>query len=144
MRGDTVVVLEELAFAKALCDLLAPSGTARLAYITAEFQPFSNQHRPDVVFVPRVGGFVGQTVFLEVKLSTKSITHGRGFQNLVEHRQFAAEALETTISRYVYVTCQVVPELSKAYLRSHNILVYDSVGTASDVVARLKEFGIIP
>jgi hypothetical protein len=144
VQDDTIVAAEELAFATSLCDLLAPSGTTRLEYITAEFQPFSNQHRPDVVLVPRVGGFAGQTVFIEVKLSTKPITDGRRFQNLAEHKEFAAEALETAISRYVYVTSQVVPEFSEAHLRQNNILVCDSVGTASDVIDRLKELGIIP
>lgn len=74
----------ELAFAEKIQRFLQAVGTASLEYITAEFQPFSNQQRPDVVFVPRVGGYEGQTIFIEIKLSAKPIGSARGFQRLVE------------------------------------------------------------
>src|SRR5437762_1045819 len=96
----------ELAFAEALSGLLAGRGTAGLVYITAEMQPFSNQQRPDVVFTPNSGPFASQTIFIEIKLSAKPLKEARSYLNLVEHKEFAAEAIQRRIGCYVFVTKQ--------------------------------------
>src|SRR5580704_3739350 len=101
----------ELAFAEALLGLLG-RGAARLEYITAEMQPFSNQQRPDIVLTPASGGYSAQTVFLEIKVSTKPLQSGTDFNNLVEHKAFAADALDKPIARYIYVTTGEMPEFS--------------------------------
>jgi hypothetical protein len=133
----------ELPFAEALRSLLRRLGTARLEYITAELQPFSNQQRPDVVLIPNSGGYAGQIIFIEIKLSTKPIRDSRGFQNLIEHKDFAAEALEGSIGRYVYVTNASVPEFSKKFLMERGIHVLDVVSTEAEVVDRLKALAAI-
>lgn len=134
----------ELAFAEELRDLLNSHGSARLEYITAEFQPFSNQQRPDIVFAPRHGGFVGQPIFIEVKLSTKPIRDGHGLRILVDHKEFATDALETNIARYVYVSNVEIPEFSKKFLAENSIAVIDRVSMPSEVVSGLRALGILP
>ncbi|MGH8612690.1 MAG: hypothetical protein ACREYF_11845 [Gammaproteobacteria bacterium] len=133
----------ELAFAERLCGLLARSGSARLEYISAELQPFCNQQRPDIVFVPRSGGYRGQTIVVEIKLSTAKIQTGRAYQTLVEHSVFAGEALGRPIGRYIYVTKSVVPEFSKRFLAGRGIQILDSVTTEAEVVEWLRTTGVI-
>jgi hypothetical protein len=133
----------ELAFAEKIQRFLQAVGTASLEYITAEFQPFSNQQRPDVVFVPRVGGYEGQTIFIEIKLSAKPIGSARGFQRLVEKKQFASEALGARIGRYLYVTNESVPELLKKRLEQEGIQVLDDIANEPELEAQLQELGLI-
>lgn len=135
-KGVMNVPAPELAFATNLRELLAPYGQVSVEYITAELQPFSNQQRPDVVFIPGAGGYARQTIFVEVKLSTKTIQDGRGFTNLVEHKVFAEEALERPVTRYLYVTSQSVPEFSSRQLLAQGIIIIDSI---VDVPGLLKE-----
>jgi hypothetical protein len=134
----------ELDFATSLRTRLLPSGEVRLEYITAELQPFSNQQRPDIIFTPRSGGYVGQNVFIEIKFSTKSIHDGRWLRALVEHREFAAEALGIAISQYFYVTEVAIPEFSKTFLEQHGIYVIDSVRTETELLEQLRASGIVP
>jgi hypothetical protein len=94
----------ELEFAETVSKLLADLGKTRLEYITAEFQPFSNQQRPDVVFLPKAGGYAGRTIFVEIKLSTKTLVEARSFSHLLEHKTFAEEAMECIVARYIFVT----------------------------------------
>ncbi|TWB86775.1 hypothetical protein FBZ93_12815 [Bradyrhizobium macuxiense] len=133
----------ELDFARQLKVLLEAAGTASEEYITAQMQPFSHQQRPDVVFVPNAGGYAGQVVFLEIKLTSKQILHGRGFANLVENREFAEESLERPIGRYILVTSQSVPAFSARFLADRNVTVFDEVTSPEVVIERLREQQIL-
>ncbi len=132
----------ELAFAEMLLGLLQPAA-ARLEYITAEMQPFSNQQRPDVVLIPTSGGYSGRTIFLEIKISTKPLQSGANFNNLVEQKTIAAEALGSPIARYVYVTDEAVSEFSKRFLKGHGIDVFDRVKMPQDVIDQLRQIGAL-
>lgn len=57
----------ELLLANELAAQLSASGSCVVEYATAEMQPFSNAHRPDLVYTPASGPYSGQTVFIEVK-----------------------------------------------------------------------------
>jgi hypothetical protein len=134
----------ELAFGQSLCQLLGQFGEARLDYITAGLQPFSNAQRPDVLFTPNIGGYADQVIFLEIKLSTKPLRDGRGFSNLIEHLEFVEESLEKSVSKYFYVTGQDVPEFSESFLRSKKIHVLDKISSQAEVMERLRSFSILP
>jgi hypothetical protein len=133
----------ELAFVTRMRELLAPYGNVSVEYITAEFQPFSNQQRPDIVFSPHTGGYAGQTIFIEVKLSTKPIQAGRGFTNLVEHKAFAEEALERPIRKYIYVANQTVSEFSSRQLLAQGIIVIDNAESEQRLMEELERLDII-
>jgi hypothetical protein len=135
---------KERIFSERLCSLLGRYGSARMEYITAEFQPFSHQQRPDVVFVPRSGGYAGQVIFIEIRLSSERLLRGPGYQVLAEHREFAVEALDTRITRFIYATRQGIPELSKKILHRRGVDVLDSISNEIDVVAGLAALGIVP
>ena len=133
----------ELAFAEQLASVLRSYGESSLVYITAEMQPFSNAQRPDVVWTPSGGGYAGQIFFVEIKLSTKPIVSGRGFRNLVEHREFATEALERAIAGYVFVTNADVPEFSKQFLAENRVHAIANVKTPEDVLMYLRDIGAL-
>jgi hypothetical protein len=133
----------ELAFAEELASLLHPRGAASLEYITAEMQPFSNAQRPDVVWTPNAGGYAGQIFFFEIKLSTKPILLGRGFRNLVDNLNFATEALERAITRYVFITSANVPEFSERLLSENKVHVIASVSTPEAVLSYLRQIGAL-
>ena len=132
----------ELPFAEELARVLATVGAARLEYITAEMQPFSNQQRPDVVFIPKSGGYAGQIIFIEIKLSIDPLQGGH--QLLVEHRNFAAQALESSIGKYAYVTNAIVPEFSKKFLMHRSIYVIDGASAPGEVANSLIALAAIP
>ena len=129
----------ELRFAEKFCTLLREYGSARLEYVTAEFQPFSNQQRPDVAFLPGSGGFKGQLVFFEIKFAP---TTWRS-QNLAEHRKLALETLDCPIGKYIFVTPHRVADFTKKLLLAKQILTYDSVSDEEDVLLRMGRAGII-
>lgn len=133
----------ELAFATRLRELLAPYGVVSVEYISAELQPFSNQQRPDVVFSPQAGGYARQTIFIEIKLSNRTIKDGRGFSNLVEHKVFAEEALERPLSRYLYVTSQSVPEFSARQLLEQGIIVIDKIEDEHGLVEEMRRLDLL-
>jgi hypothetical protein len=133
----------ELDFARRLRLLLEVAGTTSEEYITAEMQPFSHQQRPDVVFIPNAGGYAGQVVFLEIKLTSKQILHGRGYTNLVENRKFAEESLERPIGCYIFVTSQAVPAFSARFLADRTVMVFDEVTCPEVVIERLRERQIL-
>jgi hypothetical protein len=129
----------ELQLVTDLASRLASHGRAELVYLTAEFQPFSNAQRPDLVFVPSSGGWAGQRAVVEFKVEPAPRTTGRSFLNLIEHKEFCEEALEAPIFRYVFVTNQEVPEFSVAQLRSSGIAVvaYDGdIQATADAILR--------
>jgi hypothetical protein len=128
----------ELAFAEELARLLKPYGETSLQYITAEMQPFSNAQRPDVVWTPTSGGYANQMFFFEIKLSTKPIKSGQGFRNLVENLEFAADALEHAIGRYVFVTTADVSEFSERFLSENRVHVITNAETPEDVMTWLR------
>lgn len=124
-----------MSFAEELAKSLGNNGDVSLQYITAQLQPYSNAQRPDVVWTPRLGGYAGQLFFFEIKLSTKPIALGQGFRLLVEHRDYAADALERPVSRYVFVTSAAIPEFSERFLAEHHI---HAIANAQDVEAVLS------
>jgi hypothetical protein len=133
----------ELAFATRMRELLAPYGSVSVEYITAELQPFSNQQRPDIVFSPQSGGYARQNIFIEIKLSSKTIQDGRGFSNLVEHKVFAEEALERPLTRYLYVTSQSVPEFSSRQLLAQGIMVIDNIKNEEGLLDEMRKSDLL-
>jgi hypothetical protein len=134
----------ELAFAEALRAILASNGSAQLEYVSAQLQPFSNQQRPDIVFIPKSGGYSSQVIFLEIKLSTRGLQGGTDYRILVENMEFAAESLDSSISQYIYVTSSEVPEFSKRFVSERGIRILDLVTSPEQVIEGLKAMSIIP
>ena len=133
----------EIEYSDELKLALAPFGSARIEYITAETQPFSNQHRPDVVFSPFSGSYRDCIVFIELKLSTKASFLGHFVPAVLEKRSFAADALNRPVARYVYVSAEIIPEHSRKLLENEGIIVVAPATTVSDVILVLREQKIL-
>ncbi|WP_332770519.1 hypothetical protein [Phenylobacterium sp.] len=135
---------QELQLVQMLGRELAAHGNASVAYLTAEFQPFSNAQRPDLIFVPASGGRKGQTAVVELKMEAMPRSTGRSFLNLLEHKEFCEEALERTIYCYAFVTNQPVPELSVAQLARggvHIVRVEEDLTALAASLLQLFEVG---
>ena len=127
----------ELAFAKELSSILSPLGLARLEYITSEFEPFSAQERPDIVFTPSNGAYANTTIFIEIRFPRNaSILRGSLIQ-LPERRDFVSDALNARLSKYVCITNVEVPEFSKALLLKTRISVIDKISDPANAAAEL-------
>lgn len=113
----------ELEIVEALAKRLSAKGEALLAYLTAELQPFSNAQRPDLVFRPTSGARKGQVAVVECKIESAPRPSGRSFLNLIDHRKFCEESLDTGVFRYIFVSNQPVPEFSEAQLERGGVTV---------------------
>lgn len=130
-------MISDLKYAETLCSMLRLNGDARLEYFTAELQPFSNQQKPDIIFIPSAGPFAGQVTFIEIKLRERTLSTNRIVEVVGERKQFAQEALEKQIGRYVLITELKVSDLSKKLLRKQRIQILDETKTPEDALAAL-------
>jgi hypothetical protein len=132
-------VAPELELVQELARRLAPYGAASIAYLTAEFQPFSNAQKPDLVFSPASGGRKGQTAVVEFKVEASPRATGRSFLNLLEHKEFCEESLDRSIYSYVFVTNQPTPEFSVSQLARGGVRVIRFEGDSEALVPDLLE-----
>ncbi|MGX7709444.1 hypothetical protein [Methylobacterium sp. Gmos1] len=130
--------MTEFELASALAKQLSYDGAVELVYLTAEFQPFSNAQKPDIIFKPRRGAWAGQIVIIEIKIESAPRRTGRAYQNLVEHKQFCAESLNERIAKLIFVTNQPVPQFSVALLARDGIIVVDHSGEADQTATAIR------
>lgn len=129
----------ELIFLSEVVELLRPHGDARLEYITAELQPFSNQFKPDIVFIPRSGKNQYKIFVIEYKMFSKKTTILRS-SDIVEHREFASNVLETDYISYLFLTNV---ELSNDYLddlKNNKIVGFKNIESASTIYSTVYRF----
>lgn len=83
----------ELEYAEGAAAILEAHGSIALPYLTAEFQPFSSQFRPDLIFEPTVGRNKGKVFVAELRFSPRGLAAMPSLLSVVEHREFVAETL---------------------------------------------------
>ena len=71
--------------------LLSAHGTVELAYLTAEFEPFSSSQRPDVLFLPATGPNAGRWFVVELRVDPSARGRLPSVMALIEHRRFLQE-----------------------------------------------------
>ncbi len=128
----------ELDQANAAIPSLKPLGDVSLVYATAEFAPFSNQFRPDLVFVPSIGRKSGQIFFAEFRFGRSKRLSQEEVALLPEHRSFVYES-EGEIE-YALATDEKLPPDTLAWLGEHDIQALDSIKSTSDLVAAILDW----
>jgi hypothetical protein len=132
----------ELAFAEELLRLVSAFGLGRLEYITAEFEPFSAQRRPDLILVPSGGAYANTTVVVEFRFPRNEYILRGSLLQIPERRDFVAEVLNTRPSAYICIVDIEAPEFSKALLLKQGIRVLDKIPdprAAADALCELLQ-----
>lgn len=110
-------------------------GEISLAYITAEFAPFSSSKKPDIVMVHKdVNGSRAYLIEYSVATVPSDLTYFRDL--LREHKEFVISSSEVPCE-YAFATCQNVPlEVQTQFWESDRIKVIPEV-SAPDILAKL-------
>lgn len=127
MTDKECIEKRELSFAKELSTLLSPFGLVRIEYLTAEFEPFSAQQRPDVVFIPSSGAYANTTAVIEIRFPRNATILRGSIIQIPDRKDFVAEALNVHVSAYICILDVEVPEFSKELLVRQGIRIIDKV-----------------
>lgn len=136
-------MLNELTIVTHAVSLLGSLGTASAQYITAEFQPFSNQLKPDLKFIPRIGTKTGQSFFLEYRMLDRTPSKGT-LNHLLEHREFVMQALELSFVHYGFALNQNLTEADTQYLARNSIRGIPNIKSGQDLYEHIFYWCRIP
>ena len=81
----------ELDVAESVANVLCVVGSVTLQYLTAEFEPYSSAHRPDIVFIPSDGPNRDRVFVVEVRVTKPS--YRPNVRALISHREFVLAEL---------------------------------------------------
>lgn len=125
-----------LKTAEAAASRLAEYGSSHLAYVTAEFEPYSSAQRPDIVFVPTDGPNAGSTFFTEIRLTHETRRALLTPTSLAEHRAFIQDEFEGYLFFALAISLKA-PERDRAALAGHGIDVLDSVESGEMLASKI-------
>lgn len=112
---------------------LAIYGEVEILYVTAEFQPFSNQHKPDLKFIPNNSKDI---FFIEYKSHSKKDLNKNYVESIVEHKSFLVE--DTLISiNYAFATDNDIDHKLVEFLNNKGITVFESVNDSDNLVDKI-------
>lgn len=115
-----MIMIDVAEYMNELASKLQDLGSAQLVYATAELAPFSSQFKPDIVFSPMLGGYKGQTFFIDY-IPTPKFPSRSMVKDFSDRKIFAEEYIERSISRYVVLFELTLDDFSEKSLRSKNI-----------------------
>lgn len=123
---------KELLFIEEFKKKLATYGKVELMYISAEFEPFSNQQKPELVFTPNNNDQRKDVYVIEYKTEpTKGFDDG--YTKLItEHKEFILSEENVNI-KYVFVTNGSVNISLKSTLTNNDIAVFDNVSSVDEL-----------
>jgi len=91
--------MSELSVIEGTSKMLSLHGESEVLYLTAEFSPFSNRQKPDLLF--RRSDQIGiQTFFVEYKENINQNDINQLCKDLVEHQDFVQDAI---LEKYVFI-----------------------------------------
>lgn len=111
-------------------------GHVQLAYLTAEFEPFSSAQRPDLLFTPLEGPNAGQMFVVELRMAMNPLRPVPSLAILREHRQFVADDTSENVS-FALATDRAVEMASLAESAGDGIAVFDHVTSGLDLARRV-------
>lgn len=119
--------------------LLEKCGEVEVLYTTAEFAPFSNQQKPDLVFTPY--DLEGKIFFIEFKLGRSNGFDKSYFNSILEHKKFVQEDgnLDYEVE-YAFATNGKIDKEYQEFLIKNNIKVFPQIGNASDLCKSIVEW----
>ena len=123
--------ISELSVVEGASKLLSLHGESEVLYLTAEFAPFSNQQRPDLLFIRERAG-KKEIFFIEYKMNIRKETIADLIKLLPEHREFVQDCIKGKLN-YIFST-NVSLELQLINnLKGHKITAIDSIQNEVDL-----------
>lgn len=127
---------------KRLQDILTLYGKSELAWVTAEFAPFSSAMKPDILFVPTSGPYAGRFILFEVNRKFSFVPRNP-IDFFVERVQFAEEYLELKISKFVILSAQGIDELLKRRLAKRSVVFIDVPSNVEDFIESIRHEALL-
>jgi hypothetical protein len=125
----------EMDFATSALFALQLHGFVELRYETAQFEPYSSQNRPDILFSPGSGPYRGLPYLVELRmpetLGRRLPTH----QVLVERQAFLKD--QWLALRFALATTRKVDNALRLALSSSQIELFDEIKSGDDLGARI-------
>ena len=129
----------ELEYAEGAATILDAHGSSRLTYLTAEFEPFSGQFRPDLTFEPTAGRNVGQVFVAELRFSPRRSRSLPLVETVVEHREFVAEALGRRVV-YALAVGNLVGARDQSRFAERDIKILDMITSGKSLAASVCDW----
>jgi len=125
----------ELQLIEETAKILSKSGASYIAYITSELQPFSNQQRPDLIYISNE---LGGLFFIEYKrLKAKHIISS--YINSIEERmQFVKEGLTEKDFTYILALDGFLSNEDKIAITRHGVKVLENINSAQLLAEIIK------
>lgn len=134
--------MNELTFWKRFEEHLSECTGFELVYISAELRPFTDQMRPDALIKPCKGSFNGQTIFVELKLTSKPLGEKESYKFLSTNKKWAEEALGRLFYRYIYASSEHVSEYVAKRLEKEGIYIASDIITPQQLVDYLRDLSV--
>jgi hypothetical protein len=112
---------------------LTAFGQVEIVYVTAEFQPFSNQQKPDLKFIPNNSNCI---FFIEFKREPKNGYSKHYMSSIIEHRDFLIEGQNLYLN-YAFATDNAVDTDLIEILNLNKISVFTLVNSKEDLVREI-------
>jgi len=112
---------------------LSVFGKVEILYVTAEFQPFTNQQRPDLKFIPNNSKDI---YFIEYKSQSKNDIDKNYVDSIVEHKSFLVEDSQININ-YAFATDNEINQKLVTLLNNKGITVFEAVNDSDILVKKI-------
>lgn len=127
----------ELDLANRLSELLRVHGDVSLQYITANFEPFSSQTRPDVVFTSSSGDIY----CVELRFNRSRPVSGALFASLPEHASFVKSQAEGGNVHFAFATDADIPFDA---IPPSDIRIFSGIVGPTDLADRILRWTALP
>jgi hypothetical protein len=119
----------EFEVAQDALSILRGHGEASLLYLTAEFAPFSNQRRPDILFTPEQGPRAGECFVAELKLLALKDLLPHQVRGIIEHQSFVRSSADADAAtcHFAFATDAQIPSEVFESLAAHGIHVVPKI-----------------
>lgn len=127
----------ELEMAEAVIQKLSMHGEAKLAYVSAELEPFSRQQKPDIIFKRNEDEKL--LFFIDFKLSKNKPFHSEYIRSSCERKAFILETVTGYTTIYIVGTNATLTQEQRNFLESFDIPSVDEINSADDFASALMK-----
>lgn len=135
-------MFNEVQIAENVRNFLRPYGDVLLPYITANFEPFSSQSRPDIVFVPRIAPT--NCFCIELRFGPRRQLQPALLSSLTEHYQYLRSQVECRVFAFAFATDQNLEPEVAAMLMEQKVRPFSGVTGADDLAHRIMTWTQLP
>lgn len=127
--------MSELKVIEATSQMLSMHGECEVVYLTAEFSPFSNQQKPDLIF--RIDdSFKNQILFVEYKENLSKVAIRQLVDHLIEHEEFVQDSILERFT-YIFATNVQLSESTIHQLKDNKIVAIGSIDNELDLYSEI-------